>query len=245
MSSSKKKTEANRKNAKHSTGPKSEIGKQHSSRNALKHGAFANDLIIKSDYIKENPADYEKLLHSITDELKPETLLQESLVRKIANCVWRARRIVAAETAHILQEHTFIPFELADYNSLANMKANHRDLEYTVPSDEEEEALAHIFAAQKSVPGYETARHLLYYEMRLDRQLTRAFKLFKELKRASQLEKSKSDHDQIPALTLPAVMKSDSPFTPPATTPESPEIKREPSIELPETNPLTSCPPTS
>ena len=81
MAVSDKRLAANRKNAQKSTGPKTESGKRTVSRNGLKHGAFARDLIIRSPYLEEDPDEFNRLLASLTDELKPETLFQECLVR--------------------------------------------------------------------------------------------------------------------------------------------------------------------
>jgi hypothetical protein len=41
-----KKVAANRKNAKSSTGPTTELGKSRSSHNSMKHGVLADELII-------------------------------------------------------------------------------------------------------------------------------------------------------------------------------------------------------
>jgi len=46
--------EANRRNALRSTGPKTETGKQHSSKNAVRHGLTA-EIVIES---LEDPEDY-------------------------------------------------------------------------------------------------------------------------------------------------------------------------------------------
>lgn len=101
MSTTKKQTEANRQNALKSTGPKTEQGKSISSQNAVKHGLYARDVIINSPHLRENRVDYELLYESLCDELQPESMFQTFLVRKIANCLWRSRRAVSAETAHI------------------------------------------------------------------------------------------------------------------------------------------------
>ena len=48
-----KRIEANRRNAKHSTGPKTPAGKFRSSRNSLKHGLEARRHLIIGEDIKE------------------------------------------------------------------------------------------------------------------------------------------------------------------------------------------------
>ncbi len=98
---SKKQLTANRGNAKKSTGAKTVIGKQISSRNGVRFGLHAKDLIINSPYLKENRAEYEFLLQSLYEQLNPTNDFQEFLVHKIANCLWRSRRAFIAETAVI------------------------------------------------------------------------------------------------------------------------------------------------
>ena len=98
---SEKQIEANRRNAQKSTGPVTPEGKAVSSRNAITHGLYACDNVIKSPHLKEDQAEYDQLLATLTDELKPEGVLQEFLVRKITNSLWRYRRAINAETARV------------------------------------------------------------------------------------------------------------------------------------------------
>ena len=58
---SQKKLDANRKNARLSTGPKTKEGKRHSRRNALKHGILANKLLIKDGLGAEDEVAVQKL----------------------------------------------------------------------------------------------------------------------------------------------------------------------------------------
>jgi len=227
MSASEKQIAANRKNAKRSTGPKTESGKQKASRNATTHGAFAQDLIIRSPYLEEDPDEYDRLLVSLNDELKPDTYFQECLVRKIANCLWRSRRIVAAETAHIVKELDSVPYDLCDIQTTAEISATITGSTHPKPTSEEIEEKYHTLAIARSVPDMDTSRHLLYYEMRLDRQLTRAYKLFKELRRSTQLVPAEIIPDPLPA------------------KPEMAEPEPEHTDILPKTNPIIACPPTT
>ncbi len=101
MNITQKMIDANRLNAQKSTGPKTAAGKSVSSQNRFKHGLYAQKNIIDSLHLKEDPAEYEELLNSLIEELKPQTAFQRLLVCKIANALWRSRRIVGAETADI------------------------------------------------------------------------------------------------------------------------------------------------
>jgi hypothetical protein len=78
-----------------STGPRSEEGKQRSSKNAIKSGIFAQATLLK----EESLSDYQSLLEGIWDVLKPEGKLEELLVEKLASISWRYRRLLAADGA--------------------------------------------------------------------------------------------------------------------------------------------------
>lgn len=91
---SEKKIESNRDNAKKSTGPKSLIGKQRASQNAVKHGLLSKGLIIPG----EKASAYGEFRNGIFDSLKPKGTMESLLADKIVNFSWRLRRAVLAES---------------------------------------------------------------------------------------------------------------------------------------------------
>ncbi|MDH3890605.1 MAG: hypothetical protein OEV49_05940 [candidate division Zixibacteria bacterium] len=180
MPTSKKQVAANRRNAKKSTGPTSTEGKAVVSRNAIKHGLHACDIILKSPHLTEDRTEYEQLLDSLIDELKPQGTMQDHLVLKIANALWRYRRVINAETARINRqlEDTADSIERGHYVSILDD-----------PDDLDEEALARQNAnrvSSQAVPDQSFRETLQHYEMRLDRQLTRAFTLLHRLQHPDQ-----------------------------------------------------------
>ena len=84
---------ANRENAQHSTGPRTEAGKQRSSLNALRHGLTAASPILPT----EDPAAYEDHRRGFLDEYKPATLTESQLVQELIDTSWRLNRIPALE----------------------------------------------------------------------------------------------------------------------------------------------------
>jgi hypothetical protein len=86
-------TEANRANAQHSTGPKTDAGKSRSSLNALSHG-LTSQLVVMPN---EDLAVYQAHLKSITDECRPKGALETQLVQAIADASWRLNRVAAIE----------------------------------------------------------------------------------------------------------------------------------------------------
>ena len=67
--------EANRRNAQHSTGPRTPEGKAASSQNHFKHGLYSKQLIIAG----ENSADLDALKADLIAEHKPATTTEALL----------------------------------------------------------------------------------------------------------------------------------------------------------------------
>ena len=88
---------ANRKNAKKSTGPRTEDGKARVAKNALKHGLLARDTVLPG----EDPADFDRQLSALEADLQPANSLEFELVRQIADSQWRMRRLTRLETGFI------------------------------------------------------------------------------------------------------------------------------------------------
>ena len=88
---------ANRKNAKKSTGPRTEEGKTRSAKNALKHGLLARDTVLPG----EDPADFDSQLSALEADIQPANSLEFELVRQIADAQWRMRRLTRLETGFL------------------------------------------------------------------------------------------------------------------------------------------------
>ena len=98
---SRRQLEANRANAKHSTGPKTEFGKARSKMNAVTHGLAAAAEIVVLD---EDPAEFEGLRTDLKAYFEPKALFEQHLVDRVAGLLWRLRRIPLLEAALIRDE---------------------------------------------------------------------------------------------------------------------------------------------
>jgi hypothetical protein len=96
-----KQEQANIQNARLSTGPTSPEGKTVVSRNAVKHGIFAKDLVINAGDGREDTLEYQELLTDLKRDLAPVGRMEMMLVEKIAVNYWRLRRLVRYETGEI------------------------------------------------------------------------------------------------------------------------------------------------
>ena len=84
--SSPRKIEANRRNAKQSTGPKTSAGKVMSSWNSTRHGLLSERLPLMHGKDKKQ---FARLLSSLRQDLEPVGTVEEVLVEKIAQEYWR------------------------------------------------------------------------------------------------------------------------------------------------------------
>src|SRR5271165_1226883 len=83
----------NRANAQHSTGPRTEAGKQSSSLNALRHGLTATTAVLPS----EDAAAFQRHIQQFLDEYHPFGPTETQLVSELANTAWRLNRVPLLE----------------------------------------------------------------------------------------------------------------------------------------------------
>jgi hypothetical protein len=86
-------TESNRRNAQHSTGPKTPEGKQRSSLNALRHGLTGQIVVMPH----EDLAAYQRHVKSFTTEFQPQGAAESNLVQGMADATWRLNRVASME----------------------------------------------------------------------------------------------------------------------------------------------------
>ncbi len=86
--STKKQKDANRENAKKSTGPKTTEGKETSAQNAVTHGLTARNDVVKY----ESQDDFDQYRHEMIEDLNPIGLMQQTLAERIISLSWRLKR---------------------------------------------------------------------------------------------------------------------------------------------------------
>jgi hypothetical protein len=102
MATSQRKVEANRANARRSTGPRTARGKRRSKFNALAHGLTSRAGLLPGD----DPEQYRRFVRRVLDELDPQGPIQEELAGDIANLSWKLRRVPGAEGILLEQKHS-------------------------------------------------------------------------------------------------------------------------------------------
>jgi hypothetical protein len=98
---SERKILANRKNALHSTGPKTERGKRAVSRNAITHGILAREVVITAGDGEESQEEFDALAEELLEHYEPVGPIERKFVEKIAICWWRLGRAIRAENGEL------------------------------------------------------------------------------------------------------------------------------------------------
>ena len=91
---SKKQQESNRKNAEHSTGPKTPEGKEAVRFNALTWSLRARSLIFPTD----DPHEYQQLWNELEAEWQPQTQPERHYMEQMCVCHWLLTRTAQTES---------------------------------------------------------------------------------------------------------------------------------------------------
>jgi hypothetical protein len=92
--------EANRRNARLSTGPVTEEGKKRSRQNALRHGLTAETVITAL----EDAEDYAAFEMAVTADYDAQSAVERELVLRLASLLWRLRRATTIEAGLFEQQ---------------------------------------------------------------------------------------------------------------------------------------------
>jgi hypothetical protein len=196
--------DANRENAKNSTGPRSAEGKAASSRNGLSHGLCADKHILPG----EDPEEFLFFLKELFDQFRPVGQGEEKLVLRIAPAQWRLDRAfpmeagiqreclreLAEEDAY--RQRTYVQEkENAAYRSEPKLPA-------PTPSDERDR-LARAFNLDCAGPN--SFAKLTRYEGAIERSIDHSLRQLKTFQAARQAGQAETQVGQAlpPAKTAP------------------------------------------
>jgi len=98
------------------TGPRTTRGKQRSRLNATRHGLLAKGTILPG----EDGAEIERIHRDMLATYRPVGPLEEHLIYRCVNLMWRIRRVPIAEKALISQASGFVGVEGTDSSDLPN-----------------------------------------------------------------------------------------------------------------------------
>ena len=116
--------EANRANAKKSTGPRTQSGKDRARRNARKHGLTPALLVIGD----EDPTEFEELRAALMAQYDPQAPTECELVEYLASQFWRLRRIAFFEAAIFAARRAQVATEMEEESArLVSVEVNGED----------------------------------------------------------------------------------------------------------------------
>lgn len=98
--------QANQKNAKRSTGPKTTEGKAIVSKNAVSHGIFSRQLVLED----ESREEFEEIRREFYEQFHPEGFLERLFCERALSAIWRLSRVSKIE-ALIISDAGTNPFK--------------------------------------------------------------------------------------------------------------------------------------
>jgi hypothetical protein len=158
----------NRANAQHSTGPRTEAGKQRTKLNALRHGLTGQTVVLPT----EDHAAYLRHSQSFLDEYRPKEATETQLVQSLIDTSWQLNRASAVETNL---------FSLGITEMEDRIRANH---------PEAETALAMALAYREHNRAF---ANISIYRQRLTRQFERTLAQLRQI----QAERRKNEESQL------------------------------------------------
>jgi len=172
---------ANRQNAQKSTGPKSAEGKEVVAKNAIKHGLFALETLIKG----ENREDYEIFREKLLEEFDPQGAVETMLAERIVGLGWRLQRVV-----HI-QDQVFDVMIERDEPSPMQKQIN--SMKPKEMRDDKRGACPDLVLGRVAISDMSNSRvleRLLMYERRIENSLNKTMDELHKRKLIRQLEQA-------------------------------------------------------
>jgi len=179
--------QANRSNAQKSTGPRTAEGKAAASRNAIKHGLLAEQVVIHG----EDPAQFELYRQGMLAELAPEGAVEEILAERAVSLAWRLRR------AERLQSAVFATVYRENANDVVLWPKHGLPIE---PRPDEDE----VILGQVVMTDFARAQvldRLLVHERRIEGSL---YRTMAELRKEREARKASPSPDTLTAAPEPA-----------------------------------------
>jgi hypothetical protein len=201
MPVSEKQLNANRENAKKSSGPKTEEGKKRSALNGSRHN-LTGAAYVMSD---EDRQAFDKFSGPFIAAFKPADPAEHSFAHLVAVAHWRLNRV------HAIEENTF---SMGHFTRASDVSADHPELHHALTQ-------ARVF----DLKG-ETFRNLSIYEQRIAREMNRHLRnlfLLQDRRKAEDLGKSReAEREAAKPRTMAAAAGSDKPAETAAETTSAP-----------------------
>jgi hypothetical protein len=166
-----KQIEANRKNARKSTGPRTAKGKAITKFNAVTHGLQARHVVLPD----EDVGKFERLRGELIQELEPRGVGEYRLVENISVAMWRLRRVYRIEVGMFMR-HQEVGIPVLHQLEIAMERTN----------EEASQSLARSFV-RNSNRG-DVFSKLSRYETSIERSMYRAWDKLQQLQEARKTD---------------------------------------------------------
>ncbi len=206
-------TNANRVNSQKSTGPKTAEGKAAVSQNAVKHGFFSREKVVKD----EDQADFDLYREAMLAEMGPVGVMESTLAERITSLSWRLRRAERmqhqAVKMQIRSDHLDLIFRQVQWSY---REANGLKQEETCPKGDD---MTFGRAARNDIASFGVLNKLLLYERRIENSMHKTMKELSKLQAARKAEQARAGKEQSaqerpPAKRHSSELKKQSQFAP-------------------------------
>ncbi len=207
---------AKKKNSQKSTGPRTAKGKKAVSQNAVKHGFFTREAVVRD----EDQAAFDLYREAMLAEMGPVGVMESSLAERVASLSWRLRR------AERMQDQALRMQLWSDMLDLVvrQVQWSYRDAK-GLPQEESEPRDDHMTlgrAARNDIANYRVLDRLLLYERRIENSMYKTMKELGKLQAARKAEqaeqacagKEQSAQESPPAKRHSSGLKKQSQFAP-------------------------------
>ena len=170
---SQRKIEANRRNARHSTGPRGPHRKGEFDPAGGNDGILAREVIIADT---ENRDQFQLIHQGFRNAWLPVGQMEEVLVEKITIAYWRMRRILRAEAGDIGRQVYSIPTAVETRRALMEVTGG-RDK----TSPEDDQKWGTLQQQRSAIPEPDFLHALAQYETVMERQFYRAIRTLERI----------------------------------------------------------------
>ena len=174
-------TNANRKNAKKSTGPKTAEGKEASSQNAVKHGLFVKKAVVHD----ESQEEYDRHREAMLADWNPVGEMERIVTERLVNLSWRLQR------AQRMQDQAIDYLGLKQLGSIdrEHFEDMYRDANDLFYSDEPPVPKDYMLLGRLAVKdwaNYRVLDRMIMYERRIESSMYRAMRELERLQKARE-----------------------------------------------------------
>jgi len=192
---------ANQQNSQKSTGPRSVEGKDIVSQNAVKHGLFGSEAVVKG----EKQDDFDLFRDEMLAELAPFGAVESMLAGRVVSLSWRLKRVER------MQNQALDVMLTPDESQYARLSRSMMTKEQRQLAEDPNLALGR--AAIKDFSNSMVLDRLLIYERRIENSMFRTMAELQRLQLMREIEQAKAKEQEFGA-DIEVDLKKQSQFTP-------------------------------